>query len=63
MDREMWEAAQALSSLGLWVKIEPSIGLLTVYRDAGPMRRVEIGQLRFPLDDDDEPPSSWMKKG
>ncbi|TYP82022.1 hypothetical protein BD833_1206 [Blastococcus xanthinilyticus] len=43
--REMWEAAEALSKLGLWVRIDVSTGTLTVYRDG-----LRIGQLRFPVE-------------
>jgi hypothetical protein len=44
--REMWEAAEALSKLGLWVRIEAAKGTLTVYRD-----RIRIGKLKFPVTD------------
>jgi hypothetical protein len=46
MAREMWEAAEALSKLGLWVRIEAATGTLTVFRDG-----VKIGALQFPVDD------------
>lgn len=43
--REMWEAAEALRALGLWVAVEVTTGTLTVYRDD-----LYIGKLTFPVD-------------
>lgn len=50
VDRELFETAEALSNLGLWVKIENATGTLTVYRDG-----VEIGKLWFPVEDSRPP--------
>lgn len=43
--REMWEAAEALRKLGLFVLIDVSTGTLSVFRDG-----LRIGQLRFPVE-------------
>jgi hypothetical protein len=49
--REMWEAAEALAKLGLWVRIDARKGTLTVYRSDDEHGVTRIGKLRFPRED------------
>jgi tellurite resistance-related uncharacterized protein len=48
--REMWEAAEALARLGLWVRINSRKGTLTVYRSDDEGQVTRIGKLRFPVE-------------